>query len=196
MVVLLLLSAEKNYRIICFILERKRFKQAMIYRNAGVSKTRANVVVQWLEKKGYVNRVKDGYELVSPASLVNLLSNDVEAETLSFEVDVDKKKLLSWLKKKKAVFCTGSALQFYSSYFRDPSINVYFKKEFAAEFKSSRKGLTRLNLFKSNLPLLKSNVVKEKGFNLTSKIRTAIDLFVDKKAYAAEPLLKDLVESG
>ena len=185
------LSEKMTFKVVSAVLRKKSFLQTELAKETGVSWGRMNKIVQWLVKRGYVRKTGK-YELISPGALISLLVTEVELEKKSFEIQVPPEKILSWAKKQKAVLCLSTALNFYSSYFRDPSINLYYSKELEEHLQNAEEGLTQVYLVKSSLQLLKEDVVKEKGFLMTDKIRTIIDLFADKKAYVTGPLLKKL----
>jgi len=185
------LRSGQTFKVVSWILRNRVFSQTGLAKEVKVSWGLMNKVVQWLVKKGFV-RKSGRYELVNMTALIQLLATEIELEKQSFEVNVEPKKILAWIKKNKQVLCLSSALQFYSNYFRDPSINVYYSKELVEYLKNSPSGLARINLVKSNLDLFKSDIIQKKGFLVTDEIRTIIDLFADKKAYATEPLLKRL----
>jgi len=184
------LDAKKTYEIIYFILENPKFTQLEVAKKTGVSLGRVNKVVNWLVEREIVSRNK-GFKLVSPGSLLNLFSNFRKLEKQSFEVNSKRKDFLDFVKKKGLILCGTSALQFYDSYFRDPSINFYGDDKIADELRKMEKGLLQVNIYSIDLPL-KGNTTKKGGFQITSGIRTVIDLFCDKKAYTAEKLMKRL----
>ncbi len=183
------LHSKQSFKVVYWVLKLKVFSQTELAEKAMVSWGQMNKVVQWLIKKGFVRKGAK-YELVNPAALVQLLTTEVELEKDSFEVSVPKKIILDWIKKHEQVLCLNSALDFYSNYFRDPGISVCFSKELKEYLANAQPGLTKVTLVKSNLELLPSNIIKKNGFFVTNEVRTIIDLFADKKAYAVEPLIK------
>lgn len=178
-------------KIVSAVLRKKTFSQTELAKETGVSWGRMNKIVQWLVKKGFV-RKNNKYELINPTALISLLATEIELEKRPFEIGVEPKAVLLWAKKNKGILCLSSALQFYSNYFRDPSINLYYSKELEEYLQNAKPGITKVFLVNSNLHLSESEVARKDGFLLTSEIRTIIDLFADKKAYATEPLLKKL----
>ena len=92
--------------------------------------------------------------------------------------------------KRKVVFCTTTALQEYSSYYKDPSINFYSKdKKLLEELRTESKGLTRVNAYKPDL-CLEIDIEKKGKMLLTSKVRTIIDLFCNNQAYTSKELIE------
>ncbi|MBI4044125.1 MAG: winged helix-turn-helix transcriptional regulator [Candidatus Diapherotrites archaeon] len=180
-----------TFKVVSAILRKKSFSQTELAKETGVSWGQMNKIVRWLVKKGFVRKARK-YELINPTALISLLATEIELEKHSFEISVQPKAVLSWVKKSKGVLCLTSALQFYSNYFRDPSINLYYSKELEDYLQNAKSGITKVFLVKSNLHLSESEVARKGGFLLTNEIRTIIDLFADKKAYATEPLLKKL----
>lgn len=185
------LSAKMTFKVISAILRKKSFSQTELAKETGVSWGRMNKVVQWLVKKGFVRKTT-AYQLVNPTSLISLLTAEVELEKQSFDIDVPPNAIFSWVKKNKGVLCLTSALQLFSNYFRDTGINLYYSEGVEERLRSAQPGITRVFLIKSNIGLSESEIIRKNGFLLTDEIRTIIDLFADKKAYAAEPLLKKI----
>ncbi|MDO8627505.1 MAG: hypothetical protein Q7K42_03505 [Candidatus Diapherotrites archaeon] len=187
---MLRLNSEKTYEVIYFILNNRRFSQLEVSKKLGVSFGRVNKIVQWLEKQKFVSRVKRRYVLDTPVALIQLLSKYVELDFVSFEIDFPRKELVKELKKEGVVFCLTSALEEFDSYFREIEINIYKPNENILEkLKNSKKGLTKVNVFTSNISL-KENIIKKNGKTVTTEIRTLIDLFSSNKAYAGEILIK------
>ena len=52
-------------------------------------------------------------------------------------------------------------------------------------------GTVRINLYLFK-PYREDNVIEIDGMKFTTRLRTFIDLYCDDKAYAAEPLIKQL----
>lgn len=191
---MLRVSSEKTYGIIKAMLLEKQFKQRELSRKLKVSPARVNEVVQWLVKNNLVDKYKGRYEVMNPIGIVKIFTYSRRMDDIkqfSIDVKVSRSKLTNYLKKQKTVFCLTSALQEYSAYFRDPSINFYvgsFEK-IRDELRKLPQGMVRINVYKPDM-FLESDVVKKHGMFLTSELRTVIDLFCDNKAYAA----KDLIE--
>ncbi|MFH1752531.1 MAG: MarR family transcriptional regulator [archaeon] len=190
------LSNKQTYKIVLFILNSsKDFKLMDLVSASGVSKAWASKVLKRLLEKGFVSRANNSFSLRKPLDLVSLfplfrsMNNNL---VQSFNVLADRKKLLLFLKKKKVVLCGTTALQYYSSYFRDSSINFYLRdKSVLSELKELENGLLKVNVYKPDLSL-DLDIVKKEGFLLTSKVRTIIDLFCDNKAHAVEKLINQL----
>ncbi len=191
------LSREQTYAIVAFILKNNEFSQGEIANSAGVSKAWVSKVFKRLGAKGYIKKAGGRYACSKPVELVSLfpLFRSMQNNLIeSFSLDLEREKLLSFLKGKKVVLCTTTALQFHSSYFRDPSTDFYTgDKSILKEFKKIDNGLLRVNLYRADL-CLEADVEKRHGFEITDPVRTVIDLFCDNKAYAAEKLVKRLWE--
>lgn len=185
------LCSKQSFKVIYWILKLRKFSQTTLAKKASVSWGQMNKVVQWLIKKSFVQKDK-GYELVNPTALIQLLSTEIDVEKETFEVNVPQEAVLKWIKENKGVLCMTSALSFYSNYFRDPSITAYYSKELNEHLFNAQPGLTKVIIIKSNLELLKENIIEKKGFLVTDEVRTIIDLFADKKAYVVEPLIKKM----
>lgn len=185
------LTAQKTYRILYYILSHRRFTQTEIHEATGVSIGRVNKVVSWLIDRGYADKTKGGYRLTSAVSLISLLANfRVMKRTLTLDIDAPREEVMKFLLEKGSVFCLTSALQYYDTYFRDPSIHVYsYDKKVVEEFKKFRKGNLRINIYEPDL-CLEENITTIDTAKLTSEVRTIIDLFCDNKSYAADRLIK------
>ncbi len=178
------------------MLMEKEFKQRELATRLKISPARVNEIVQWLVKNNLVEKYKNRYEALNPIGIIKLFVYSRRMDDLkefSIDVKVEKNKLISYLKKQEVVFCLTSALQEYSSYFRDPSINFYANdlEKIRSELKKLQHGMLRINVYRQDM-FLESNTVKKNGMILTSELRTVIDLFCDNKAYTAKELIEKL----
>ena len=99
---------------------------------------------------------------------------------------------IEFFKKNNAVFCLATALEHYTEYVRDPAIHVYVDEKYWNEMSEKKtEGKVRVNLYAFK-PYRKDNVTEINGKKITTRIRTLIDLYCDDKAYAAEPLIKQI----
>ncbi len=193
---MLRVASGKTYGIIKALLLKKNFRQRELARELKASPARVNEVVQWLIKNNLVEKYKNRHEVLNPIGIIKLFAYSRRMDEIKqFGIDVkeDRETLFDYLKKRKVVFCLTSALQEYSAYFRDPSINFYatdFEK-IRDELKRLPQGITRINVYKPDASL-ESDTVKKDGILLTSELRTVIDLFCDNKAYAAKELIEKL----
>jgi len=185
------LTSDQAYRVVYYILEKGEFTQTEVHKGTGVSIGRVNQVVSWLLERGYIERLRGRYRLVSAGSLINLFANFRGMKKIaSLDIDAPREEVLKFLAEREAVFCLTSALQHYDTYFRDPSISIYALDERIIEdLKKFREGNLRINIYRPDL-MLEENTVRKDSARYTSKIRTIIDLFCDNKAYAAERLIK------
>jgi len=190
---LLDLKSEKTYFVVNYVLKYRRFEQKEIHKKTRVSKGWVSFVVNWLEEQKYVKKADKGYELVNAVPVFSLfkLFRRMEKNLLgSFSLKPEPEELIRELIKRKVVFCTTTALQEYSSYYQDPSINFYSgDKDLLEEIRTEEKGLTQINFFKPDL-WLKIDIQKKGKMLLTSPVRTIIDLFCDNKAYTAKELIE------
>ncbi len=193
---MLRVASGKTYCIIKALLLEKKFKQRELARELKASPARVNEVVQWLIKNNLVEKYKNRYEVLNPIGVIKLFAYSRRMDDLKqFSIDVkeDRERLFDYLRKRKVVFCLTSALQEYSAYFRDPSINFYARnyEKIRDELKSLPQGMMRINVYKPDASL-EPDTVKKDGMLLTSELRTVIDLFCDNKAYAAKELIEKL----
>ena len=100
--------------------------------------------------------------------------------------------MIEYFKEQNGVFCLTTALEHYTEYVRDPAIHVYVGDDFYHEMlRKETSGTVRVNMHPF-LPYRENNVIEKDGLRITTKIRTLIDLYCDDKAYAAEPLIKQI----
>lgn len=190
------LTSRQTYKVVCFILQNPIFTQTAVFKATNVSWGRMNEVVQWLESKNFVEKKDKGYELVDPAGLVSLFPLYREMNSLlvkKLPLRLSKKQIMERL-PKKTVLCMDSALQFFSGYWHSDRVCIYAEentalKKIEKEFMPLTGGNTFLWVFK---PDIAPETRKEKGFTITSKLRTLIDLACDNKSYYAKDLYKQL----
>lgn len=188
------LRSEKTYRVINYILKKREFSQKEICEKTRVSKGWVSHTVNWLLEQRFVKKSNSKYALVNAAIIFSLfpLFRKMNKNLMeSFSLNVDPKRVFKEIAKRKVVFCGTTALQYYSGYFKDPSINVYSNdKKLFQELKTEIPGgLTKINVYKPDL-CLEIDIEKKKGINLTNAVRTIIDLFCDDKAYTAKELIE------
>lgn len=186
------ITSKATYKIVRYLLEKKVFRQLEISEAVGVALSRVSNVVNWLVGLGYVAKGPEGYRLVSPAGILNifpLYRRMGKLRVASFDVEVDMKQLHKVLREEKAALCLTSALQHYSSYFRDPGVFAYCEsKALLDELSELRRGYVHVELYRDDLNE-PEDFVEHKGVRITSALRTAIDLFCSNRAYAAERLV-------
>ncbi len=191
------LTARQTYKVISFILRNQQFTQMEAFKATGTSWGRMNEVVQWLVSKNFVEKRKNGYELIDPAGLVSLfpLYRDMNSLLLrKLPLRLSKKQIMERLPKKTAL-CLDSALQFYSAYWHSNRVCVYVEensallKKIEKEFTPLTGGNTLLWLFK---PDIAPETAKVKSFTITDRLRTLIDMACDNKSYYAKDLYKQL----
>src|SRR3989338_6443660 len=181
-------TSRQTYRVIREILVQRKFTQYNISKSSKVTFSLVNRVVNWLVRTGYVARRKGFYEVTAPAAIFGLFPIYRRMKPFAtYQVNVQRKALLRLL-KGKAALCLNSALSQYDDYYRDPVVYVYALDDLGEEMlKVIDKGYTRIELYKEDL---NGEDIEKKGQWKTGKVRTIIDLFCAKKAYAAERLVK------
>src|SRR3989338_4669627 len=186
------ITQRQAYKVVNYVLKNPEFSQRNIVGKTRVSKGMASYVVKWLVEKRFVEKAEN-YSLVSPTALISLFGiyRNMEKNLLaSFSLKPSSKELWKELIQRKVVFCTTSALQQYSSYYKDPSINFYSNdKKLLQELGTEPTGLTKVNVYKPDL-CLEIDVEKKGKMLLTNKVRTVIDLFCNNQAYAAKELIE------
>ena len=152
------LGRVQTYKVVAFILKNNEFSQKEIVCGTGVSKAWVSKVFKRLGVKGYIKKTGGKYACSKPVELVSLfpLFRSMQNNLIeSLSLDLEREKLLGFLKSKKVVLCTTTALQFHSSYFRDPSIDFYTgDKGILRELKKIDNGLLKVNLYRADLCLM------------------------------------------
>lgn len=111
---------------------------------------------------------------------------------LSIDMGNTRQEMIEYFKSQNAVFCLTTALEQYTEYVKDPAIHVYVIDDYWNEMqKKETTGNVRVNLYPFK-PYREDNVTEKNGLKVTTPLRTLIDLYCDDKAYAAEPLIKQL----
>jgi len=148
-----------------------------------------NRFVKELEDFGYVDQTgsiaKGGqkYQVTSPVGLVSFYSKFRKMSKLdSFTIGESKDKVMEYLAKKGAIFCLNTALSKYDTHFVDAAIYAYLPKEnqgvLEDEIKNMEHGKILVYLYHYDL---EDDIVEKNGQQFTSKVRTIIDLYCDKK---------------
>lgn len=189
------LSSEKTFKIIEFVLGNRVFGQRKASRELSVSVGQVNKVVKWLELKNFIGREKNAFKVLDVAGIISAISffrHMQQLRVLSIPLRMDKKQAMKLL-PKDVVLCLESALDFYSPHYVSNRVCIYAGeksiKKITEAFYGHEGNQTHLFVFK---PMPSVKPVKMKGFMLTSKVRTVIDLVCDDKAFAADPLFKQL----
>ncbi len=187
------------YPQLYYMLEHGEFKQRPMARDLDIPHgARVSGFVNWLVSLNFVERTKNRkqrlgvYKVTAPVSLVKFYSSFRNMEKTSKNWGEDRDKVIEYFKKQDGVFCLTTALEHYTEYVRDPAIHVYVGGDFYNEMLNKEtSGTVRVNMYPF-LPYRENNVIEKDGLRITTKIRTLIDLYCDDKAYAAQPLIKQI----
>lgn len=184
-----------------YMLTHKQFKQRQMARDLGYRHGGSiSSFVNWFEELKFVEKTKDPlhrtmtYNVPSPIGLIKFYSNFRRMQNLRLTLNMgnDRNAAVEYFKKNNGVFCLTSALEHYTEYVRDPAIHVYVDEEYWNEMSEKEtEGSVRINLYVFK-PYREDNVIEINGMKITTRLRTLIDLYCDDKAYAAEPLIKQL----
>jgi hypothetical protein len=182
-------TSKETYKVVRAVLELKKFSQYQISKKEDVTFSLVNRVVNWLRDQSYVAKRQGYYETISPAAIVALFPLYRRMKPYAaLDVNLPRGEILKII-KNKGTLCLTSALSYYDSYYRDPSIYVYLNdEETIRELKDLPKGYTHIEIYQEDLNEL--DFIKKNGQLVTNRIRTVIDLFCANKAYAAERLIK------
>ncbi len=189
------------YPQLYYMLEHGDFKQRPMARELDIPHgARVSGFVNWLVALKFVEKIKNRkqrlnvYRVISPVALIKFYSTfrNMETHRVSRNWGTDRSQVIEYFKKEGGVFCLTTALEHYTEYVRDPAINVYVDENFWNKMqKKETTGTVRVNMYPF-LPLREDNVIEKDGLKITTKLRTLIDLYCSDKAYAAEPLVKQL----
>ncbi len=189
------------YPQLYYMLEHGDFKQRPMARDLGIPHGgRVSGFVNWLVYLNFIETVKNRkqrvqvYRVTSPLALIKFFSSfrNMNTQKISKDWGVDRDKVIEYFKTQGGVFCLTTALEHYTEYVRDPAIHVYVTEDFWNEIqKKETSGTVRVNMYPFT-PYREDNVTEKDGLQITTKLRTLIDLYCSDKAYAGEPLVKQL----
>ncbi len=189
------------YPQLYYMLEHGDFKQRQMARDLDIPHgARVSGFVNWMVDLKFVEKIKNRkqrlcvYRLTSPVALIKFYSHfrNMETNRISRDWGVDRNKVIEYLKNKGGIFCLTTALEHYTEYVRDPAIHVYVDEDFWNKMqKKETSGTIRVNMYPFK-PYRRDNVIEKDGLQITTKIRTLIDLYCDDKSYAGEPLIKQI----
>jgi hypothetical protein len=188
------LASDKKLLIIEYILENKEFTQYKIKQDIGLGGSTVNQTINFLLEKEVVQQKDKKYVLLDAESLLELVAffkNMKDYKIEDIQISLDKKELYKYI-PKDAIYCMDSALEQYTNYYKTNKVCIYISEEQAKKIKDKLKlnmgNKTILNIYKLGL----INSIKIKGLNYTSKIKTIIDMYCDKRGNSVETLLKKL----
>ena len=189
------------YPQLYYMLEHGDFKQRQMSRDLGIPHgARVSGFVNWLVELKFIEKILNRqqrlqvYRVTSPLALIKFYSSfrNMETQKISKNWGDDRSKVIKHFKDMDGVFCLTTALENYTEYVRDPAINVYVPEDFWNKMQTKETtGTVRVNMYPFK-PFRNDNVIEKNGLKITTKLRTLIDLYCDDKAYAAEPLVKQL----
>jgi len=212
------LNAPKTLRLLVLILTVREFSQRDLwskYRmDSTISLGQVNKVVRWLEGNAFVERRGAKYVLINPTGLlraISLFRSMREIRAFSVSVDLPMERVWNSLPKEEVVFCLGTAMEKYGSYFRPSEVSFYAYdcRELERRLSRIREGLTKISCYEmdflrprglvldSSLLSLKDevNTLISQRFDdatYTSQVMTTLDMFCDGKAHYTKELLADL----
>lgn len=188
-----------SYQQLYYILGHPKFVQRQMAKELDIKHGgKIQTFVKWLEDLKLVVRTyetkkgKATYEVPSRDALLTFYSRfrNMKNEQMerTYQIGIDRKETIQFLSDNGGIMCLTTALQFYDNYFRDPTIHVYVKDPILlAKVHSQVEGKIKVVLYNFELPD-ESKIVE--GVNVTSPIRTIIDLYCNNMSYAAEQFIK------
>jgi len=189
------------YQQLYYMLEHGDFKQRPMARDLDIHHgSRVSGFVNWLVDLKFIDKIKSRkqrlnvYRVTSPVALIKFYSSfrNISTQRLSKNWGTNKNQVIERFKSEGGIFCLTTALEHYTEYVRDPAIHVYVEEEFWNKMQSKETtGIMRVNMYPFK-PYREDNIIEKDGLKITTKLRTLIDLYCDDKAYAAEPLIRQL----
>lgn len=189
------------YPQLYYILSHKEFKQRPMSRELNIPHgARISGFVTWLENLGFIEKSRNLqdktslYRVTSPVALIKFYSNfrKMNENRLSIDWGNKRDEIIEYFKSQNGVFCLTTALEQYTEYVKDPVVHVYVTEDFWNEMAAKEvTGNVRVHMYPFK-PYREDNVTEKNDLKITTPLRTLIDLYCDDKAYAAEPLIKQL----
>ncbi len=139
-----------------------------------------------------IGKGKPTYEVPSRDALLSFFSRfrDMKNEVnKAYQLGIDRNETIRFLSDNGGIMCLTTALQYYDNYFRDETIHVYVKNPttLLPKVHSQAEGKNKVILYNFDLPDVPE--VRE-SINVTSPIRTIIDLYCNNMSYTAEQFIK------
>ncbi|MFH1587743.1 MAG: helix-turn-helix domain-containing protein [Candidatus Diapherotrites archaeon] len=186
-------TQKQTYKILSFILKKKKFTAEEIIKSTKVSKAWVYRIINKLRDKEFIEKRKKKYMILQATELMglfHLVRSMKNNKIKSIAINTDKKTVMKELIKRKVIFCLSTALENYSEYLDEPTINFYTNdKKIIEELQAEPKGYTQINIFKPDL-CLETETEKKGKMRLTSRIRTIIDLICNEQTYATKALIE------
>ena len=191
---MLSLASDKKLLIIEYILSNNTFTQYKIKKELNLGMYIVNTTVNFLLEKEVIEQKDKKYVLLDAESLLELVAffkNMKEYKIAEIETSLSKKEIEKYI-PKDAVYCMDSALEQYTNYYKTNKVCIYASEEQAKKLKDKLKlnpgNKTVVQIYKTGI----INVVEIKGLKYTTKIKTIIDMYCDKRGNSVETLLKKL----
>ena len=190
------LASTKTFEIVEKILEAKKFTQYRFSKDLkGISFGLINKVTNWLVSNQFIARNEKEYVLKDPAGIVSAIAIYRAMEPiklLEIKTSLSKTELVK-LVGNQGIFCMDTALDQYTNYYKSDRVCAYVSKNRANETKKElqfKPGNKSVLCLYNELPKVKPKIINKKNF--TCKVCTVIDMVCDGKAFATEPLFKEL----
>jgi len=188
------LASDKKLLIIEYILEKKEFTQYSIKNDLNIGMNIVNKTVNFLLEKEVIKQKDKKYVLINAEDLLELVAFFKNMNSLlleKIETNLNKNELIMQI-PKDTIYCMDSALEQYTNYYKTNKVCVYSSEDLAKKLKEKLKlnkgDKTILYIYKQSV----MKVNKIKNLNYTTKIKTIIDMYCDKRGNSVETLLKKL----
>lgn len=190
------LASNKKIGIVEYLLEKKEFTQYLVKKDLKLGMSIVNQTFKFLLEKDIIKKENQKYALKDPVGLIELVAffrNMEKIKIVEIGTSLEKNEVLELL-PQKTVLCLEIALEKYSNYYVSNRVCFYSDEKTASEIKKKlfyKPGNKTVVIAYSEKPKLFKTETFGKH-EVTTKIRTIIDLFSDKRGNAAEMLVKHL----
>jgi len=188
------LASDKKLLIVEYILEKKEFTQYELKKNLKIGASIVNQTTNFLLEKEIIKQKDKKYVLINAEDLLELVAFFKNMKSLlleQIETNLSKKELIKQI-PKDVIYCMDSALEQYTNYYKTNNVCIYTSEELATKLKEKLKlnkgDKTILYIYKQCL--MKTNKINNLIY--TTKIKTVIDMYCDKRGNSVETLLKKL----
>ncbi|MDI6859943.1 MAG: hypothetical protein QMC85_05565 [Methanocellales archaeon] len=187
-------TSPKTYMVIKAVLSSLEFTQLGIHKKTDVSIGQINSVTHWLLSRNFIEKTTRRYSVIDPAGIISIFPLFRSMKELLIKTIPVRGSTGDIIDNtpKGSVLCLDSALERYSPYLRTDRVCIYSRdiKKVTEVFAPYSGGKTVLHIYKPDMEF-ETDIVKDK-IEITTKLRTVIDLACDNKIYAAKDLFKEL----
>lgn len=187
-------SKPVSFNIVKAMLESKEFTQLALSQSINVSLGQVNKIVNYLQKKGFVEKGKASYVVTNPLAIIEEIAKyrDMRKRIIArFSLSLEQKALFDML-RSNVVFCLDTALMQYCKDVKTKRICAYLSEgndKLIEKLAAMEGNKSYLWLYSNDLP---TEGLLIDGVRYTDKVRTVIDLVCDNSTFAANKLFEEL----